>query len=145
MTTRPVDGRVLHPAVRRSQYQGWEWPWSFATFLGNSLAHGVASSPRPGAVTLWTWVASASGHPARHSSRLSSLPTAAPPSPFPDAGDGTEASGGPSRKPLPHSDPCWSERKLLWKELRKQGKVLPIPWGRNSPGGTCLAGRATVT
>lgn len=83
MTTRPVDGRVLHLAVRRSQYQGWEWPWSFATFLGNSLAHGVASSPRPGAVTLWTWVASASGHPARHSSRLSSLPTAAPPSPFP--------------------------------------------------------------
>lgn len=72
-------------------------------------------------------------------------PYGCPAQPVPGAGDGTEASGGPSRKPLPHSDPCWSERKLLWKELRKQGKVRPIPWGRNGRGGTCLAGRATVT
>lgn len=133
-TPRSSPCSAGRPRARALQRQGCGQ--CFEQNQGGPVLAALLGTPCPGVAAL----ASDSSRPARHSSGLSSVPTAAPAQLGPCAGDGAKASGGPSCKPLPHSDPCWSERKLFWGEPRKQGQIRPIPWGRNGQGGTCLAG-----
>lgn len=88
-------------------------------------------------------MASGSGCLAGHSWGLSCLPTGFSPRgpPTPRVPNTFDKFSSVYHKPLPHSDPCWAERKLLWGVMGNQEKSRPIPWGKSSLPGICqLAG-----
>lgn len=120
-TPRSSPCSAGRPRARALQRQGCGQ--CFEQNQGGPVLAALPGTPCPGAAAL----ASDSSRPARHSSGLSSVPTAAPAQPGPWAGDGAKAPVALPANPYPTVTPAGQKGNCSGENRGSRDKFVPFP------------------